>query len=828
MEVFVLDIKYQEILESCCECSDKVFLTRRLNGCNNNCVNNREEKPYERNEAILLYGVYEDKRVILRDLSFQPFFIVFNKHKDLVKSLAEKMGVLIYTENYTATLMREAYKGERSFCKVFFYSNDNRISISQILQRKGVEVFEVDIPIVSQYLSTRSVRIGAWNEVHGEPDIQLSSQCETYSVHYINPLTNPTVPPLRVMCFDIECQSHNGSEFPDPTEKKAYVAMIGITYEYKSYLLHWSDVSLKKSDEYISIRLRSELDMISYFFQLIKNLSPDIVIGYNVLSFDIAYLYRRICHMVDTFINISKLKAIKGTFHTLDWVSSAYGVNDFITPETFGVLFLDVMQYVKREFRFPKVSLNYVSEKLLGDVKEDLTPPQLFKCLAEQSREDMLRVAQYCIKDVNLTLQLYHKTSMIYGCVSLAQLTGTRIEELYCRGESRKIISLLYNNCVTSRMILTKEESSNLQLKGASVLEPKVGLHKNCTVVDFSSLYPSIVVANNICYSTYLPVATDDCHLITVDDRTHAFAKDREGVVPQFLRHLIAERKRYKDLMKKVDQTDVLYTIYDKRQNALKVCANSVYGCFGTKSIALLYFPEGAECVTAFGRKYIQESKLIIEENFPVEVVYGDTDSCMIKLSPTASIDECRSLSETIASKVSEHFPEGVNLTFETVYKNMLFVTKKKYAGLDALTGKIVTKGLHPARNDVCKFIKDVNIGMLTKILNGESKSLVKEYLDSKIEELANDQVDLKYLVMTTTLKGSYVSESYPASRFMKTCGRTYTPGTKLEYVVVDTDDKLQGDKWRDISYPFHENIDVDFYEERLRKSVESILKVLF
>lgn len=835
VDVFLYDASYEKVYASCDACARKTTIQNGVDRCTDgSChVGGCEDYLY----TIVLIGIDESgNRVLFRDPRFLPF-LYFSTTAKSPKNVASalkrkfKSEVFVNDRKSPKRTMRGFLPAEVMSVGSCFVSVLD--SVASYLRSVDCVVYDDGIRYDDKYLSWANIRLGSWVTVRCHPvAAKIGRVDREFVVQEYEILERDDIPDPSVLCFDIECKSHDENAFPDPYNAAAEVYMICAMYRNRDvvrktcYCL--TTVSAEVDAEYR--KFDTEFELVIAFLEDVNSLDPDVITGYNVLSFDFSYIYRRICYMIDTHFNLSRIRGYRGYFRELEWSSSAYGNNAFFIPVCFGRMLLDVMQYVKREMRFQKVSLAYVSEKILGNTKVDLTPKDMFACMKVNDAASIRTVAEYCMRDVELTLAIFDKSNMWYGCVELSRLTDTRIEELYTRGESRKILMQLYRECYRSDVVMQEYVGRPYKFQGAFVMDPAVGIHQWCTVLDFSSLYPSIVISNNICYTTY----TDDrtrCHEIPVDGTVHRFVNDRVGIVPGLLKTLLDERKRYKGLIKTCAPGSTVAMIYDKRQNALKICANAVYGCFGTRSIAALYFPQGAECVTSMGRNYVSEAKSIIEDEHGYRVLYGDTDSCMVGMS-VASLEECAAIGNDIARVVSERFPVGVSLEMDTVFRCILFVTKKRYAGVDARTGDVKIKGLVSVRNDTCAFIRRVNDAVLRMILDCATKDRLEAYVSDMIASLHAGAVDVKDLYMSTTLKGNYASDSCPTSVFTTvsaTRGRRYAPGTKIDYLVVESAEKLQGHKWRDVVYfdEREDSIDRKFYEERLVKSLKGVMSVL-
>jgi DNA polymerase delta subunit 1 len=267
--------------------------------------------------------------------------------------------------------------------------------------------------------------------------------------------------------------------------------------------------------------------------------------------------------------------------------------------------------------------------------------------------------------------------------------------------------------------------------EGATVLDPIKKFYTTpISTLDFASLYPSIMQAYNLCYST-LCTPQDIQKLqpeqyVKNPNGTFVSADTKKGILPTILGELLAARKQAKKDMKNAPN-EFEKAVQNGRQLALKVSANSVYGFTGAAVGQLPCMPI-ASSVTNFGRQLLEKTKEFVESNYTkangyehdAVVVYGDTDSVMVKFG-SDNMKEVFKLSEDAAEKCSNLFPNPVLLEFEKVYYPYLLMNKKRYAGLMWTNLEkpdyMDCKGLETVRRDNCQLVRDVIQTSLNKII---------------------------------------------------------------------------------------------------------------
>ncbi|QIW94811.1 hypothetical protein AMS68_000329 [Peltaster fructicola] len=279
--------------------------------------------------------------------------------------------------------------------------------------------------------------------------------------------------------------------------------------------------------------------------------------------------------------------------------------------------------------------------------------------------------------------------------------------------------------------------------KGGLVFEPEKGLYdKVVLVMDFNSLYPSIIQEYNICFTT-----VDRGDIAEDEDKIPDVPKDRhnKAILPRLIQTLVNRRREVKKLMKDKNATEDQKATWDVKQQALKLTANSMYGCLGyTKS--RFYARPLAALTTSKGREILQSTKTLAEGTHALRVIYGDTDSVMVN----TNVDDVEA-----ARKIGEEFKKSVNGQYELleieidhIFRRLLLHAKKKYAAItvvDNKTTKLDVKGLDMRRREYCQLSKDTSSKLLEYLLSGEDPEKVitqiHDYLRDLSERMRNNQI---------------------------------------------------------------------------------------
>jgi DNA polymerase delta subunit 1 len=312
----------------------------------------------------------------------------------------------------------------------------------------------------------------------------------------------------------------------------------------------------------------------------------------------------------------------------------------------------------------------------------------------------------------------------------MARVTGVPFNFLLSRGQQVKFISQLFRKALEQQLVVPNSKSHDEQdYEGATVIEPKRGYYNvPIATLDFASLYPSIIQAHNLCYTTLLNntsveklgLKKDEDYIVTPNGDLFCTTKVRKGLLSQILEELLGARKKAKRELA-VETDPFKKAVLNGRQLALKISANSVYGLTGATVGKLPCLPI-ASSTTSYGRQMIEKTKAEVEARYTIangyshdaQVIYGDTDSVMVKFG----VGE---LAEEAADFVSSKFIKPIKLEFEKVYFPYLLINKKRYAGLywtnTEKHDKMDTKGIETVRRDNCVLVQNVIETVLNKIL---------------------------------------------------------------------------------------------------------------
>ncbi|KAG6356540.1 hypothetical protein INS49_014413 [Diaporthe citri] len=618
--------------------------------------------------------------------------------------------------------------------------------------------------------------------------------------------------PLRILSFDIECAGRKGI-FPEANQDPVIqIANVVTKYGEKKPFIR-NVFCLDTTSSIVATQILEfgrEEDMLMSWRNFIDKVDPDIITGYNIANFDFPYLLDRAKHLkVKGFEYWSRIPSVKSVSKETNFSSKQMGNRDTKATNTNGRLQLDLLQLIQRDHNLRSYTLNSVSSHFLGEQKEDVHYTMITE-LFNGTPESRRRLALYCLKDAYLPQRLMDKLSCLENYTEMARVTGVPFNFLLSRGQQVKFISQLFRKALEQKLVIPdlKGEGSEDQYEGATVIEPTRGYYDvPIATLDFASLYPSIIQAHNLCYTTLVSkkavdafnLKKDEDYIVTPNGDLFVTTKQRKGLLAQILEELLTARKQAKREL--AAETDPFKkAVLNGRQLALKVSANSVYGLTGASNGKLPCL-EIASSTTSFGRQMIEKTKNEVEAKYNIangyshdaQVIYGDTDSVMVKFG-TTDLAEAMKLGEEASQYVSAKFVKPIKLEFEKVYFPYLLINKKRYAGLywtkPEKWDKMDTKGIETVRRDNCLLVQTVIEKVLRMILIDRDVPGAQDYVKDTIADLLQNKVDMSKLVITKALtKDDYTAKQAHvelAHRMKKRdAGSAPGLGDRVAYVMV-------------------------------------------
>ena len=586
------------------------------------------------------------------------------------------------------------------------------------------------------------------------------------------------------ICFcDIEVDDSHG--FPDESRAEEQVISITVydnyTEEYLIFLYHpdFPEVSHPEAEV---ILFESELGMLKSFCEYLNRKSFDMITGWNFTDFDMRYLVNRIdlLDSMNSDIDICK--------EDLSILRSAYD-EGYYGAKVKGISVFDMLRAYKNS-KFSEAdsySLENVAQEELGEGKI-----QDNRGIFELWENNPQKLVDYNVKDVKLTVKLEQQQEIIKFFEEIANYVGGRPVE--CVDASKACDIKLLRTVHGEWAVPSSGQVDGEEFEGGQVFDPITGVRHNVIVLDLKSLYPMSMKTLNAGINT----KAEDGALTAPNGIS--FTTERKAVVVDIIDELLEEREEYKKIRDSYENGSKQYKIYDRKQGAVKIVMNTLYGMLGWDRFRL-YDEETAAAVTATGRDVIKFTKKSAEDE-GYEVIYGDTDSIMLELGEDVTKEEAieigYELEEHINNLYDEYAKEKLNadehwfqIEFEKLYRRYFQAGKKKrYAGHIVYkegdhVDKTDTVGFETERSDYSKFAKDTLEKTLSLITQGATLEELHNHITSRILNLERGNFELDYVGIPSSVSKAF--DEYD----------TKTPGVRgSEYANEHLDGQIQpGDK---------------------------------
>ena len=833
--------------------------------------------------TIRIFGRAEDGRSVSLGTKFNPFCFV-KTDKDLREFIKSTFWRgLVSCEVHRAKDLWGFQNGELSrFYRVEFKTHRALRNFAYCVDNNkhpelaGCRMYESNIDPVLRFMHVSGCTSTGWIDPGlCEPDAESTCEVNLWAPNWrlVTPLARDDFAPLRIMSFDIECYSSTGA-FPDPKNPHDVVFQIGMTtkeFGKGDGYLDRKCLCLKQTSGPDVECFETEKDLLKAFEKYLIKVDPDIITGWNIFGFDLEFLIVRATIHCGLSPVWGRKRAEVAELVEKNLSSSALGNNELKMVPMKGRYVFDLFQDIKREHKLESYSLNNVSKHFLKDQKNDMPVKEIFSRFAEGDPDRLGEVAQYCIKDTELPHALMEKLCQIQNQVEMAKACWVPLSFLSERGQQIKVFSQMAKKARELNFVIPTFRRTNGpdegKYEGATVLEAQTGAYYGpITALDFASLYPSIMCAENLCYSTLVMNARyDNLPGVTYEQfGPHRFAqRSPDGtaicsLLPVILTDLKAFRKKAKKLMAQAEGTP-MEAVYNGQQLAYKISMNSIYGFTGA-SKGMLPCVAIASTVTMRGRQMIEETKNYVEQNFPgAKVRYGDTDSVMVEFDVQGrkgqeAIDYSWVQGELAAEQCTKLFKAPNDLELEKVYCPYFLYSKKRYAAKmyegasDPKTGKpilkedgtrlvkfkkIDVKGLQVVRRDSCPFVRETLKKLLEMVLESSDPSPVIAAAREAARDLIQGKVSMEKLLMSKQLASEYkVPTPHVTVRDKiraRAPGSEPQQGDRVAFVIVKGDGKMY-EKAEDPAWVKEKNVPLDFqyyFTNQFKKPVQDLLEPL-
>ncbi len=712
---------------------------------------------HEGKSAIWLWGVtHDNKRVLVIDPNFQSYFYLLPKKNQDIDQLKER----IEAEKPHPSVERAAVEKrkrlgqERQVLKIFCKDPDALEKCArECVKQLGMEAsFEDKLRYSIKYQNEFEIKPCQWYSVEGtEAKVDAAKyhvdRVFATSGHPV-PIPRENAPKLRLLSFSILAVSPTGS--PNPLRDPVRL------------------VALKDSEGHVSAiqsEKNSDDGMIEELSKVHRKFDPDVVFSYGGNTFDWPYLIKR-ADKTKAQLSVGRddgpaRQSLYGHFSLtgrgnvdlLDFSKDLYDVK-IKSAE-------NVARFLGVEASIPTIDETEYYDRWTGHDRPTLVDQM------EGQATSVFNVGEDAL---DYTLQLSNLSALPPDQV-LAAAVGFRVDS-YLMMEAHRL----------GELIPARAELNIIPYKGAIVLEPSVGLHDSVAVLDFSAMYPSLMVKYNISPDTLVDKAGED--VFEVPEVGHHFRKNPPGFYKTVLTQLIESRQAARREAAKTPRGTREHKILKAREKATKVITNATYGYAGWAG-SRWYSREVAESAAALGRDTINKS-IDIAKTLGLKVLYGDTDSLFVEYKEELVNQFIKEIGKSL----------GLEINLGQLYKRILFTeAKKKYAGL-LEGGELDVVGMEAIRGDWSNLARNTQNEVLRLVLEDANPARAKSYVMNLIKDLESAKVPKSSLVIwkTLTKRPDEYEVNAPhveVARKMAKEGWPVSVGDKVGFIITKKPGKL-------------------------------------
>jgi DNA polymerase, archaea type len=731
----------------------------------------------EGNDLVIeLFGkTREGKSITIRHRGFEPYFHVLELTSQ-VKAELEKDPNVRRVED-----IRLLYQGkERPATRVVVTFPWLVPDFRKRLKEEFV-VLAADIPFHHRFIYDMDMgscirAIG--REVEGPYHTDIVMEMERFEN------IEPFNPELKVLAFDIETSIKSGSIYT-------------ICYVVKEKGRMWPGEPI----------YGEEAEIIETFSRALIEEDPDVITGYNIDNYDIPTIMER-------------GKALGK--EELHWGRDGTGPRSIMNRfwRLNGRLVADAWWAAKMELRPKQETLNHVAKLVLGEEKLDVDP----RHMDQEWERDREKVMRYCTKDADLSLRILESVDTVRKDMDLAAVSKLPVEDVLTSGNSQLIDSILIREADRERIAvpLTSRYDRSDAIEGGYVHTIEPGLYHWVDVLDFKSMYPSLIIAKNICFTTL----NEKGEIVSPSGSRFLSKEQREGLLPRILKRLMEERDETKRRMREA-RTPEEQRYYDGLQQAIKILMNAVYGVFASSFYRFTDKAIGSS-ITAFARETVKRIISDLEKEGHT-VIYSDTDSLFVQ-SPEHELKGAIQFGMEMAKRFSR---EGALLEFEKVLEPLFSHGKKK-----RYVGKVVwpeeqmlIRGYEVRRTDSFDLQSEVLREVFENILDEKTEEAVT-LARQRVKETMEGNVPVDKLVISRTVKQfSFYKDpdtqaNVQAAKKMIDLGYEFIPGMKVSWVVTDSRKTPQEVEPYISGRDFEAIPDYRYYAERVAQTVARATEV--
>lgn len=572
----------------------------------------------------------------------------------------------------------------------------------------------------------------------------------------------------------------------------------------------------------------SELDAMVRMIEIVRTHDPDVLAGFEVHGSSWGYLVERARHKYDYNLcdEFSRMKTQShGRFGK---EADRWGFNTTSTIRVTGRHMINIWRAMRGELNL----LQYTMENVVWHLLHRRIPHYSWRTLSDWytngRHRDLAKVLRYYITRTKMDIQILEENELIPRTSEQARLLGVDFFSVFSRGSQFKVESIMFRIAKPENFVLISPSRKQVGGQNALeclplVMEPQSAFYNSpLLVLDFQSLYPSVMIAYNLCYSTFLGRIVNwrgtskmgfteykrqerllellQSYInITPNGMMFAKVEIRKSLLAKMLTEILETRVMVKSGMKQDREDKTLQQLLNNRQLALKLLANVTYGYTSASFSGRMPCSEIADSIVQTGRETLERAIAYIHsvEKWGAEVVYGDTDSLFVYLKGRTR-SQAFDIGEDIAKAITDMNPRPIKLKFEKVYHPCVLLAKKRYVGYKYESRNQVkpdfdAKGIETVRRDGTPAEQKIEEKALKILFETADLSQIKSYFQSQCDKIMRGQVSVQDFCFAKEVRlGTYSDKGPPppgalisTKRMLEDARAEPQYGERVPYVVI-------------------------------------------
>ncbi|GHJ88161.1 hypothetical protein NliqN6_4563 [Naganishia liquefaciens] len=643
---------------------------------------------------------------------------------------------------------------------------------------------------------------------HRERQAMSTLAIEVFATSRMRLLPDPEQDAIAAVFY---CLQDERIDLPDYQGREGYhVGMIAV----RDKRLEPGRIALPEVD---ITYVEDELELMNYIIDKVREWNPDILAGWEVHSSSWGYLSQRLHHQfsMDLADEVSRVKSVTNQ-------GRGFGNYDRTHTSAFKVSgrhVFNIWRILRGELNLLGYSFENVAFHLLRQRFPHYSSSTLTAWFKSKYPAHLDKVLRYFVNKTVMYIEMMDAAEITTKNAEFARVFGVDFASVMSRGSQFKVESFMFRIAKPESFVLISPSREAVGKQNAAeaqplIFEPQSKFYVDpVLVLDFQSLYPSVMIGYNYCYSTCLGrverfkgasklgwidmvLPPGELELlqnqVSISPNGIIYAKQhlRRSLLAKMLTEILDTRVMVKQGMKTAKGDKSLLQVLNARQLGLKLMANVTYGYTGASFSGRMPCVEIADSIVQTGRETLEKAIKQIEMNaaWKAEVVYGDTDSLFVHL-PGRTKDEAFRIGNEIADAVTTVNPRPVKLKFEKVYTKSLLMAKKRYVGfkyesIDEIEPGFDAKGIETVRRDGFPAGQKMVESVIKELFRTQDISRIKEYCVTQWSKLLEGKVSIQDFTLAKEVKlGSYSERGPPPPGVMVASRKlTEDPRAEAEY----------------------------------------------